>query len=297
MENINLIKNQHLSKLTTLRIGGSAEWLAEPKDINELKFLLSWAKRKNICCHIIGAGSNLLINDTNIKGLSLCLRKLHGYDINPITGEIKVFSGESLPNIARKAANAGLHGFEWSIGIPGTIGGAVVMNAGAQGSCIAERIQTIEVIPKKGGNPFEIKQKDLAFAYRNSRLQHEELIVLSASFKLDPGHSKDKINLATKLNLNKRTTTQPYHQPSCGSVFRNPEPMKAGQLIDNIGLKGVRVGGAEVSTIHANFIVNRSHATANDYQKLISLIQKKVHETYGVLLHPEVKRLGFEEKV
>ena len=293
MESVKIETNKYLHKYTTLRIGGSAEWLSEPKDIKELKFLLSWAKKKHISCNIIGAGSNLLINDRKIKGLSLCMRKFNGCDINPITGEIEVFGGESLPNLARKAANAGLHGLEWAIGIPGTIGGAIVMNAGAQGSCIAERIKTIQVIPKEGGHPFEMSPKDLEFSYRNSRLQHEELIVISGRFKLDPGHSQETINRITKLNLNKRTTTQPYHQPSCGSVFRNPEPLKAGQLIDNLGLKGIRMGGAEVSTIHGNFIINRSNAKASDFHDLVSLIQKKIFNAYGVLLHTEVKELGF----
>ena len=293
MDNIRIEENIYLNKYTTLRIGGSAEWLSEPKNINELNFLLSWAEKKNISCNIIGAGSNLLINDNKIKGLSLCMRKLNGCDLNPITGEIEVLCGESLPNLARKAANAGLHGLEWAIGIPGTIGGAIVMNAGAQGSCIAERIKGIRVIPKKGGEPFDMKPKDLDFSYRDSRLQHEELIALSGRFQLDPGHNQEKINRITKLNLNKRTKTQPYHQPSCGSVFRNPEPLKAGQLIENLGLKGIRIGGAEVSKIHANFIINRSNAKASDFKNLITFIQEKIYQAYGVLLDTEVKELGF----
>tara|TARA_Y100001968_G_scaffold154219_1_gene140866 strand:+ start:1638 stop:2519 length:882 start_codon:yes stop_codon:yes gene_type:complete len=293
MKSVIIEQDKYLNRFTTLRIGGPAEWLSEPKDINELKFLLSWAKDKNISCNIIGAGSNLLINDSKIKGLSLCMRKLNGYNLNPITGEIEVLSGESLPNVARRAAKAGLHGLEWAIGIPGTFGGAIVMNAGAQGSCIAERIKSIQVIEKKGGEPFEINQKDLDFSYRNSRLQQEELIVISGRFQLEPGHNQETINRITKLNLNKRTSTQPYHQPSCGSVFRNPKPLKAGELIDNLGLKGTRIGGAEISTIHANFIINRANAKASDFQKLVSLIQKTIFQTHGLFLHTEVKELGF----
>jgi len=293
LNNIKIEANKSLSRLTTLRIGGPAEWLAEPRNINELENLLSWSHQKNIECKAIGAGSNLLISDSGIEGLSICMRKFHGFDINSLTGEIKVLGGESLPCLARKAANSGLKGLEWSIGIPGTIGGAVVMNAGAQGSCISKILKSVQVISMKDGEKFDLDNKDLQFSYRNSLLQKENLIVISALLKLEPGHDHEKINRITKLNLHKRTNTQPYHLPSCGSVFRNPKPLKAGTLIDNLGLKGTRVGGAEISKIHANFIVNRSQASASDVNKLIVLIQKKVKDAYGVLLHPEVKQLGF----
>lgn len=282
-----------LANFTTLHIGGPAEWLAEPKNIPELKLLLNSANNKEIPCRIIGAGSNLLINDSELKGLSLSTRKLHGSSIDPNTGIIRALSGEPLPKLARRAANAGLHGLEWAIGIPGTVGGAVVMNAGAQGGSIAETIISAEVMSLKGGHEFNLKNKELNFSYRNSRLQQENLIVLSACFQLEPGGSKQEINRVTNENLNKRTSSQPYHLHSCGSVFRNPEPLKAGKLIDSLGLKGKRIGGAEISTMHANFIINNSNATAADVKELIFLIQKTVLEKYGVLLHPEVKELGF----
>ena len=282
-----------LANFTTLHIGGPAEWLAEPKNIPELKLLLNSANNKEIPCRIIGAGSNLLINDSELKGLSLSTRKLHGSSIDPNTGIIRALSGEPLPKLARRAANAGLHGLEWAIGIPGTVGGAVVMNAGAQGGSIAETIISAEVMSLKGGHEFNLNNKELNFSYRNSRLQQENLIVLSACFQLEPGGSKQEINRVTNENLNKRTSSQPYHLHSCGSVFRNPEPLKAGKLIDSLGLKGKRIGGAEISTMHANFIINNSNATAADVKELIFLIQKTVLEKYGVLLHPEVKELGF----
>ena len=282
-----------LANFTTLHIGGPAEWLAEPKNIPELKLLLTSANEKEIPCRIIGAGSNLLINDSELKGLSLSTRKLHGSSIDPNTGIIRALSGEPLPKLARRAANAGLHGLEWAIGIPGTVGGAVVMNAGAQGGSIAETIISAEVMSLKGGHEFNLNNKELNFSYRNSRLQQENLIVLSACFQLEPGGSKQEINRVTNENLNKRTSSQPYHLHSCGSVFRNPEPLKAGKLIDSLGLKGKRIGGAEISTMHANFIINNSNATAADVKELIFLIQKTVLEKYGVLLHPEVKELGF----
>tara|TARA_B100000029_G_C16768106_1_gene664458 strand:- start:26 stop:478 length:453 start_codon:yes stop_codon:yes gene_type:complete len=146
----------------------------------------------------------------------------------------------------------------------------------------------------QGGEPFEIVKKDLEFSYRHSLLQTEKLIVLSARFLLEAGHNPKKINTVTNNNLKRRTNSQPYHLPSCGSVFRNPEPLKAGHLIEKLGLKGHRIGGAEISTMHANFIVNTGQATAEDIYQLISFIQKRVKAAYGFLLHPEVKQVGFD---
>ena len=283
-----------LSKFTTLRIGGPAQWLAEPKNIEEVKSLLNWAKTKEIPCQVIGAGSNLLINDSELKGLSICTKKMHGNTLNSKNGMIKALSGDHLPTLARQAAQAGLHGLEWAVGIPGTVGGAVVMNAGAQGSSTADWLQSVQVLSLQGGEPFEISKKDLQFSYRDSLLQTEKLIVLSASFLLEPGHNPQEIGHLTTKNLNKRTDTQPYHLPSCGSVFRNPEPLKAGRLIEESGLKGHRIGGAEISRMHANFIVNTGQASAKDFYNLIAFIRKRVKETHGVLLHPEVKQVGFD---
>jgi len=283
-----------LSGFTTWRIGGPAEWLAEPTNINELIELINWAKEKRMPCHILGAGSNLLINDKGLTGLSLCMRKLQGAKINKEIGLVEVFGGEPLPHLARRVAKEGLHGLEWAIGIPGTVGGAVAMNAGAQGECTAKVLTSVKVISLSGGEVYEIEKKDLNFSYRHSLIQEEDLVVLSARFLLEPGHDKNKIINITNENLNKRLRTQPYNSPSCGSVFRNPEPLTAGKLIENLGLKGLRIGGAEISEMHANFIINSNNATAHDIQQLISVVQKKVKEKHGFLLHPEVKKLGFE---
>ncbi len=297
LKNIKLKENIPLANFTTLRIGGPAEWFAEPSNIDDIKTLITWAKEKSIPFSVIGAGSNLLISDNGFKGLIICTKKLLGYDLNPLNGKIFANCGEHLPTLVRRAAKAGLRGLEWAIGIPGTIGGAVVMNAGAQGGCIENNLISVMVVPKKGGQPFYLKKIDLDFSYRNSRLQKEELIVLSAFFQLEPGHNQKYISKITNENLMHRTTTQPYHLHTCGSVFRNPEPLKAGKLIEELGLKGQRIGGAEISTMHANFIVNTSNATAEDIDELITLIQNKVKKNHGFLLDPEVKRLGFLRKV
>ena len=245
-----------LADYTTWRVGGAAEWLAEPASLEETQAWIEWAAHQGMPCRVIGAGSNLLIHDDGLPGLSLCLRKLQGLQLDATTGTVEVLAGEPIPSLARRAARAGLHGLEWSVGIPGTAGGAAVMNAGAQGGCTAEWLESVRVMPMEGGNCFELQRDQLDFAYRHSRLQDDNLVVLSARFRLQPGHDPDELKRVTTANLSHRTTTQPYQQPSCGSVFRNPEPLKAGRLIEEQGLKGTRIGGAEISTVHANFIVN-----------------------------------------
>ena len=284
-----------LADFTTWRVGGPAQWLLEPTSLDETVAALTWAHEQKLPCRVIGAGSNLLIHDDGLQGLTLSLRRLQGATLDPKTGRVDALAGEPIPTLARRAARAGLQGLAWSVGIPGTVGGAAVMNAGAQGGCTADVLEAVRVIPLSGGDSFEINRDELAFGYRHSRLQQEELVVLSARFQLEPGHDPEALGRLTSSNLSHRTGTQPYTQPSCGSVFRNPEPLKAGRLIEELGLKGTRVGGAEVSTLHANFIVNTGGATAMDIDRLIQHVQDRVQSAHAVHLHPEVKRLGFAE--
>ena len=283
-----------LADYTTWRVGGPAEWLVEPSHTDEIDGLLDWARQRDLVCRVIGAGSNLLIHDDGLPGLTLCLRKLQGATIDANSGVVDALAGEPLPSLARRVARSGLHGLEWSVGIPGTVGGAAVMNAGAQGGCIADRLESVRVMPIHGGQSFELPADQLDYGYRHSRLQKDNLVVLSARFRLEPGHDPKELNRVTSGNLSHRTTTQPYQQPSCGSVFRNPEPEKAGRLIEAMGLKGTRIGGAEVSPVHANFIVNTGDALAKDIQQLIELVQNRIEAEHGIRLHPEVKRLGFD---
>jgi len=292
MNQLELKKNISLSNFTTWRIGGPAEWIAEPKNDEEIKYLINWINKKKITCNIIGAGSNLLINDKGIKGLSLCMRQLKGIYIDKSTGIIEVRSGEMLPTLARKAAANGLHGLEWAVGIPGTIGGAVVMNAGAQGNCISQYVESITALSLNGEYKL-MKATDLDFGYRYSLLQEEQLIVSSARLKLEAGHRESKIRQITNENFNHRLRSQPYKEQTCGSVFKNPEPLKAAKLIEELGLKGFRFGGAEISKIHSNFIINANKASSADVQGLIKYIQKKVLDAYGILLETEVKLCGF----
>ena len=283
-----------LQEFTTWRVGGPAEWFAEPADGAQLVALARWARARQLPLRVIGAGSNLLIADQGLAGLTVCIRRLQGSRVDGESGVVEAEAGEPIPTLARKVARAGLHGLEWAVGIPGTVGGAAVMNAGAQGGCTAEWLDSVLVLdPSGSGESLRLRATDLDFDYRHSRLQQEPLLVLSARFQLEPGHDPAAVSARTSANLHSRTSTQPYQQPSCGSVFRNPEPEKAGRLVESLGLKGTRIGGAEVSPLHANFIVNTGGATAADIDALIKLVQQRVWESTGINLHPEVKRLGF----
>ena len=287
-----------LANYTTWRVGGPAEWLAEPNDAEQCLALLQWAQAEGLKTQVIGAGSNLLIADAGLPGLTLCLRRLQGSQLDAESGQVKALAGEPLPTLARRAARLGLHGLEWAVGIPGTVGGAAAMNAGAQGGSTADCLTAVEVIDQSLKDSLEttttLSNPDLAYDYRHSLLQGSDHLVVSAQFQLEPGHDAKELMRKTSGNLSHRTTTQPYQWPSCGSVFRNPEPEKAGQLIEGLRLKGRRIGGAEVSPVHANFIVNVGDATADDIRALIDFVQNEVERMHGITLHPEVKRLGFQ---
>ena len=283
-----------LQPFTTWKVGGPAEWFAEPEESDELVSLAAWARAQGLALTCIGAGSNLLIADSGLPGLTICNRRLQGSRLDAASGLVEAEAGEPIPTLARKAARLGLSGLEWAVGIPGTVGGAVVMNAGAQGGCTAEWLRSVRLLdPANPATPFELEARELDFAYRHSRLQAEAWIVLAATFQLEAGHDPAAITSHTSANLHSRTSTQPYQQPSCGSVFRNPEPQKAGQLIEALGLKGLQIGDAQVSSIHANFIVNIGQASASDINALIAEVQRRVLASHGLSLHPEVKRLGF----
>ncbi len=287
-----------LANYTTWRVGGPAQWLAEPNNAGQCLELLQWAKAEGLTTRVIGAGSNLLIADAGLPGLTLCLRRLQGSQLDAESGQVKALAGEPLPTLARRAARLGLHGLEWAVGIPGTVGGAAAMNAGAQGGSTADCLTAVEVIDQSLTDTVKtttlLSNTDLAYDYRHSLLQGSDQMVVAAQFQLEPGHDAKELMRKTSGNLSHRTTTQPYQWPSCGSVFRNPEPEKAGQLIEGLGLKGRRIGGAEVSSVHANFIVNVGDATADDIRALIDLVQNEVERMNGITLHPEVKRLGFQ---
>lgn len=281
-----------LANMTSFKVGGQAEWFIDPHSDEELRAGLAWGSDRQLPFTLLGAGSNLLIGDRGLSGLVICMRHLRGIHFDDLTGQITAAAGEPMARLAWQAAARGWSGLEWAVGIPGTVGGLVVMNAGAQGGCAAERLVEAQMISADGASSYILKPEDLGFKYRTSVLQDSDRIVTGATLQLTPGFDPAKITAATDEHLKARHATQPYHLPSCGSVFRNPQPKAAAWLIEQTGLKGYQIGNAQVAQLHANFIVNRGGATANDISRLISHIQEQVQQKWSLLLEPEVKFLG-----
>jgi UDP-N-acetylmuramate dehydrogenase len=284
-----------LAPLTSFRVGGFAEWFTAPRRLEDLQASLTWAADEGLPVTLLGAGSNLLISDRGLPGLVICTRHLRYSHFDDATGQITAAAGEPIVRLAWQAAERGWQGLEWAVGIPGTVGGAVVMNAGAHDSCTADVLANAHVLGADGSS-YVLMPKDLKFQYRTSILQRDRRLVTQATFQLQPGADPKEVMATTKAHFERRHATQPYHLPSCGSVFRNPEPYKAGWLIEQSGLKGYQIGGAQVSELHANFIVNRGHATANDIFQLIDYVQTQIAERWSIHLEPEVKMVGMFER-
>jgi UDP-N-acetylmuramate dehydrogenase len=283
--------NVPLAALTSFRVGGPAEWYAAPRTTEELQASLEWAYAQDMPVTMLGAGSNLLVSDAGLPGLVISTRHLRLAQFDEVTGQVTVGAGEPLPRLAWKLADRGWQGFEWAVGIPGTVGGAVVMNAGAHNSSISEiLVNTTIVLPD--GTLQMLKPEELQYEYRTSALQGSSRYVTYATLQLQPGADPTVVNAVTANHKQQRQNTQPYHLPSCGSVFRNPDAYKAGWLIEQVGLKGHQIGGAQVAQRHANFILNCGGATASDIFELIHHVQQRVHQEWSLLLEPEVKMLG-----
>ncbi|MEH2241964.1 UDP-N-acetylmuramate dehydrogenase [Nostoc sp.] len=295
-----------LSAFTSYRVGGAADWYVAPRNLEALQASLIYAKERDLKVTTLGAGSNLLVSDRGISGLVIATRHLRFSHFDPDTGQLTVAAGESIPSLAWAAAELGWQGLEWAVGIPGTAGGAVVMNAGAHNSCIADMLVSAQVL-SPDGTLETITPEQLGYSYRTSLLQGGESpslgdatrtqkryqrIVTQATLQLAPGADPAQVVAITKQHKKHRLSTQPYNFPSCGSVFRNPKPYSAGWLIEQTGLKGYQIGGAQVALLHANFIVNRGGAKASDIFCLIRHIQHQVQERWSIRLEPEVKMLG-----
>ncbi len=285
--------NVSLKGLTTWKVGGAAQWYLEPRTIAETQSGLAWARLNDLPITIIGAGSNLLISDRGLVGLVICTRHLRhvATQFDNDTRSIVADAGKMVASLAWQAARRGWGGMEWAAGIPGTIGGAVVMNAGAHGHSTQEILVSADVL-NLDGSIETLTALDLGYSYRTSNLQSSSQIVISAKFKLQTASDPEAIKARTYRDLEKRHSNQPYDRPSCGSVFRNPTPEYAAALIENVGLKGYKIGDAEVSTLHANFIINSKDATASDIRELIYYVQSQVKARYSIELEPEVKMLG-----
>ncbi|MEM9150897.1 MAG: UDP-N-acetylmuramate dehydrogenase [Cyanobacteria bacterium P01_F01_bin.3] len=280
-----------LASMTSFRVGGPAEWLAIPKTIEQLQESYLWGLEQGYPITFLGAGSNLLISDLGLPGLIISTRQLKNHTIDADTGIIKADAGQLIPRLATQAAKKGCAGFEWAVGIPGSVGGAVVMNAGAHGGCVADSLIEAQVLQKDGAIAI-LSNQQMQYGYRASVLQSQPQIVIHATFQLTPGQDPEAVLSQTHQHRDHRLSTQPYNWPSCGSVFRNPLPKTAGWLIEQSGLKGYMLGGAQVAQKHANFILNQGQASASDIFNLIHHVQETVDQKWGYRLHPEVKMLG-----
>ena len=285
-----LVMGAPMSRYTTFRVGGNADALFFPKDESELALAFKIAKENGIPVTVIGNGSNLLVKDGGIAGLVIRL----GDEFSGITvdgNRITAKTGDSLTRVAMKAYENGLAGFEFASGIPGSVGGGMAMNAGAYGGELKNVTVSARLMDPETGEVTEYSVDELQMGYRTTLALTKGLIVTEAVFELTAG-DKETIK-ATMDDLNKRRRDkQPLTFPSAGSTFKRPEGHFAGALIEGAGLKGLTVGGAQVSEKHAGFIINTGSATAKDILDLIELVRQKVLENSGVTLEPEVRILG-----
>ena len=283
--------NEPMNKHSTFKIGGPAECFIKINKEEQLKEILKIAKQNKIPLTIIGNGSNLLVSDAGYRGVIVQIYK----EMNEVKVEgdlVKAQAGALLSGIAAKALGAELSGFEFASGIPGTIGGACVMNAGAYGGEMKDVLESVTVLTGEG-KIIELGRNELELGYRTSVIAKKGYIVLGAVLKLERGDG-EKIKTYMDELKEKRVTKQPLEYPSAGSTFKRPEGYFAGKLIEDAGLRGFQVGGAQVSEKHCGFVINRDHATAADIMELMRQVQIRVKENSGVDLEPEVKRLGDE---
>lgn len=280
-----------LASFTSFRVGGPAEWYVAPQRLEDMQASFEWGHSQGLPLTVLGAGSNLLISDRGLPGLVVCTRHLRHTQFDEETGRVTAGAGEPLARLAWQAAERGWEGLEWAVGIPGTVGGAVVMNAGAHKSCTADILVNVQTLSPTGVME-ELTPQGLGFKYRTSSLQGGDRLVVEATFQLKPGADPVQVRAATSQHLEQRRRSQPYHLPSCGSVFRNPDTRPAAWLIEQLGLKGYTIGGAQVAERHANFILNCGGAQASDIFQIIRHIQQQVEQHWSLWLEPEVKILG-----
>lgn len=288
LNGIDIRQKALLKEYTYTKVGGPADYLAFPRNRYELARIISYANKEKIPWLVLGNASNLIVRDGGIRGFVIMFDKLNTVRINGYTLEAE--AGANLIQTTKIAKFHSLTGFEFACGIPGSIGGAVFMNAGAYGGEISQIFLSAKILTKQG----EIKTisaRDMAFGYRHSSIQETGDIVISAKFALRPGNYEAITQEMNRLN-HLRQLKQPLEFPSCGSVFKRPPGYFAGQLIMEANLKGYRIGGVEVSEKHAGFMVNVANGTAKDYENLIAHVIDTVYQNSGVRLEPEVRIIG-----
>lgn len=282
--------NEPMSAHTTFRIGGPADFLVTPGTAGQLKEILALCREENQPFFILGNGSNLLVGDRGYSGTMICLSRLSAVETEGTC--IRAQAGALLSKIAREACERSLAGFEFAAGIPGSLGGAVVMNAGAYGGEMVQVLTAVTYLDG-AGEEHTLPAAACALTYRHSRFSDRpDWLVLEAELELRPGDG-EAIRARMDELAAKRREKQPLEWPSGGSTFKRPEGHFAAALIEGCGLKGVGIGGAQVSEKHAGFVVNRGGATADDVRRLMALVQETVLRETGVALEPEVRLLGF----
>ena len=285
----NVYRNEPMRKHTTFRIGGLADFYLCPHSAKEIQKTVAICREEELPYFILGNGSNLLVSDQGYRGVVIQLWK-NVSDILVEGCRIRAKAGASLAKIAGEALEEGLTGMEFAAGIPGTLGGAVVMNAGAYGGEMKDILQEALVMDEQG-EIFTLKKEELHLGYRTSIIKEKGYIVLAAALELKPGDRKEIKEKMDELKQ-RRVEKQPLDMPSAGSTFKRPEGYFAGKLIMDAGLRGFSVGGAQISEKHCGFVVNTGKATANDVLTLIREVQKRVRDKFGVELETEVKFLG-----
>ncbi|APC07966.1 UDP-N-acetylmuramate dehydrogenase [Neomoorella thermoacetica] len=284
---LQVLTNEPLSRHTTWRLGGPADLLARPRSREELDYCLSFARRKGLPLHILGNGSNLLVLDGGVRGLVVQTREWRQVIIEG--RKILATAGTLLPGLLQVASKKGLGGLEFAAGIPATVGGAVVMNAGTPAGCLGDRVVGVEVLDYDGRRHI-LENGEITFTYRHSSL-HRAGTVVTVTLELVPDEVP-AIRERIEANLHRRRSRQPLEWPNAGSVFKNPPGYYAGRLIEAVGAKGWRVGGAEVAEKHANFIINRGQATAADVMELIDRVREAVARQLGIDLELEIEVWG-----
>ena len=281
--------DEPMKKHISFKVGGPADFLVKPKTEKELMEVIKLVKKENIPFLVIGNGSNLLVKDGGIRGIVIELSdNFNNYEIE---GNImKAQSGALLSILGRNAFKNSLTGFEFASGIPGTLGGALAMNAGAYGGEMKQVVKTVRLMDTDG-NIFELSNEEMKFEYRRSILTTNDYIVLSAVIELQEGNAEE-IKEAMADYANRRSTKQPLNFPSAGSTFKRPEGHFAAKLIDDCGLRGLSIRGAQVSDKHCGFVINSGEASAKDILDLIFIVKSTVNAKFGIMLEEEVKILG-----
>lgn len=288
LEGIDIRFNYPLKEFTYTKVGGPVDYLVFPRNKYEVLRIVKLANRENIPWMVLGNSSNIIIRDGGVRGFVIMFNHLNHISVDGYM--IEAEAGANLIQTTHVALHHSLSGFEFACGIPGSVGGAVFMNAGAYGGEIGHVLESCTILTK-AGEIKKLENRDMRFGYRHSAIQATEDIVISAKFSLKPGDHQS-IEQEMKRLTHLRELKQPLEYPSCGSVFKRPPGHFAGQLISEAHLKGHRIGGVEVSTKHAGFMVNRYDGTAADYEQLIQEVIERVEEHAGVHLEPEVRIIG-----